>query len=92
MSINLQGPVGQLLLSDKHFVSTATGDGYSLGHKDRDFFALDPNDSNLIRISPKLTTNSFKFRMIPHEVMGVNDITQDINIDDWNSHLPYLRN
>lgn len=84
MSINLQGPVGQLLLSDKHFVSTATGDGYSLGHKDRDFFALDPNDPNLIKISPKLTTTSFKFRMIPHEVMGVNDITQDINIDDLN--------
>lgn len=82
MSINLQGPVGQLLLSDKHFVSTATGDGYFLGIRDRDFFSLDELDSNLIKISPKLTTNMLKFRMMSHEVMGVNDITQDINIDD----------
>lgn len=82
MSINLQGPVGQLLLSDKHFVSTATGDGYYLGLKDREFFALNPNDSNLVMFSPKLHAKSLKFRMMPHEVMGVNDIAQDINLND----------
>lgn len=82
MSINMQGPVGQLLLSDKHFVSTATGDGYALGPKDREFFKLDPKDSNLILLNPKVAPKTLHFRMMPHEVMGVNDITQDINLND----------
>ena len=81
MSINLQGPVGQLLLSDKHFTSTAMGEGFSVAGDDLKYFRTDMLDSNLIMINPKFMPKEFKFRMMAHEVFGVNDITQDIDID-----------
>lgn len=82
--INLQAPVGQLLLSDKHYVSTATGDGYALSSADRNFFTTQLGDENTILFNPRLTTNSLKFRLLAHEALGLNDVSLDIDVKDLN--------
>lgn len=81
-AINLQAPVGQLLLSDKHYVSTATGDGYVLSEIDRHYFDVDKLDRNILKFTNRFIPNSLKFRMMAQEVLGLNDVTPDINVDD----------
>ncbi len=82
--INLQAPVGQLLLSDKHYVSTATGEGYELSSADRRIFENHLTDQNIIMFNKGLDVPSLKLRVLAQDALGLNDITPDINVDDLN--------
>lgn len=80
-SINVQSPVGQLLLSEKHVTFSSEADEFVLSESDQRFIVPTGN-VKVFKINPRLNGKDYKLRLLESEAIGINDLIYVDNIDD----------
>lgn len=71
----LQGPVGQLILSNKHYLGSANVDEIYVNEENRDFLSLG-KDENAIYLNPKLSTYSVEIAFEEKDAPNLIDVVQ----------------
>jgi hypothetical protein len=76
----LQGPVGQLILSNKHYIGSVAVDTFSVSDADSVFIKV-ASDNNSIYLNKDLKNFSFEIAFDEKEASNLNDILGTKNID-----------
>src|SRR5690606_21001608 len=75
-TINMQSPIGQLLLSAKHFTSNADASSFGFSISDLQFVAPTPRMSNTFQIASRLSGLNYKIQVLEKEASGLNSLAQ----------------
>lgn len=81
-TINMQSPIGQLLLSAKHFTSNAGASNFQLGPKDQEFIVPAARIPNTFLIANRLSGTNFKIQVLEKEAVGLNNLPLIENVSD----------
>lgn len=73
-TINMQSPIGQLLLSAKHFTSSAGASNFQLGPADLEYLVYTPRMNNTFNINPNLKGTCFTINVLEKEAEGINNL------------------
>lgn len=80
-TINMQSPIGQLLLSAKHFTSNADASSFGFSISDLQFVAPTPRMSNTFQIASRLSGLNYKIQVLEKEASGLNSLAQIENVN-----------
>lgn len=70
-AINLQSPVGQLLLSAKHFTANGTADNFVFSDTEKRYLLIPNSNMNAFFVNPRLGEYTYKIRFYEKESEGI---------------------
>ncbi len=70
-AINLQSPVGQLLLSAKHFTANGTADNFVFSDVEKKYLFIPQGKMNSFYVNPRLNDYTYKIRFYEKESEGI---------------------
>lgn len=80
-TINMQSPIGQLLLSAKHFTSNADASAFRFGPADLQYIAQMPRMANTFQVASRLSGLNYKIQVLEKEADRLNNLTQITNVN-----------
>ena len=79
-TINMQSPIGQLLLSAKHFTSNADASAFTLGPADLQYVTPMLRLPNTFQIAPRLSGVNLRIQILEKEATNLNCLPQIANV------------
>jgi hypothetical protein len=79
-TINMQSPIGQLLLSAKHFTSNADASAFAFGPADLQYISPIPRMANTFQLANRLSGMNLKVQVLEREATGLNSLPQISNV------------
>lgn len=79
-TINMQSPIGQLLLSAKHFTSNADASAFAFGPADLQYVSPMPRLANTFQLASRLSGQNLKIQVLESEATGLNSLPQITNV------------